>query len=455
MNSGSVSTSDPALLLWLALATLLIACLACVLLIALLIRRQPDPEPGLRLLAQQLAGQISHQRESARELAESARDNRQEISSSVRDLARTLSGQLGQSADLHTRRADHLSGQFERLHELVDRQLDAIRTDNASRLEAMRRTVDEQLQTTLELKLGESFRLVSERLEQVQRGLGEMQHLAADVGDLKRVLSNVKTRGIWGEAQLAAILEQMFGASQYRANVEVVPGSGERVEFALALPGSPGRAPLWLPIDAKFPREDYERLMLAQEASDGAGAEAAGRRLETRVRAEARSIRSRYIVPPHSTDFGMMFVPVEGLYAELARRPGLLDDLQRDHRVILAGPSTLAAILSSVQMGLKTLAIEQRSGEIRRLLGAVKVEFARFGETLAATRQQLEKAAGTIGHAETRSRAISRQLSEVEMLPVSGSDDARAPEPAERHNSVRPGDPATTPQGPTPPDRLL
>lgn len=248
-----------------------------------------------------------------------------------------------------------------------------------------------------------------------------MQHLAADVGDLKRVLTNVKTRGIWGEAQLAAALEQLFAPSQYETNVEVVPGSGERVEFALKLPG--GEQPLWLPIDAKFPREDYERLLQARDDNDPKAADAAARKLEARLRQDARTISSKYVRPPHSTDFGLMFLPVEGLFAEAAGRPGLLEALQHDWRVIVAGPTTLAAILSSLHMGLKTLAIEQRSGEIRLLLATVKTEFGQFGQMLAKTRQQLEKAAGSIGDAESRSRAISRRLTEVEELPkVAGPD---------------------------------
>lgn len=368
------------------------------MLAILLVRRTPDPEPGLRLLAQQLAAQMTFQQQSGRDLSEAARETRHEVVGSVQDLSRTLGHQVN------------------RLQETVDRQLGAMRVENSEKLESIRLTVDERLQTTLEQKLGESFRLVSERLEQVQRGLGEMQHLATDVGDLKRVLTNVKTRGVWGEAQLAAALEQLFAPAQYGTNVEVVPGSGERVDFALRLPGS-AQMPLWLPIDAKFPREDYDRLLTAQDAADHKAAEAAGRRLESRLRQEARSISSKYIVPPYSTDFGLLYLPVEGLFAELARRPGLLEALQNDFRIIVAGPTTLAAILSSLHMGLKTLAVQQRSGEIRQLLTTVKTEFSQFGEMLAKTRQQLEKAAGNIGDAESRSRVISRRLSDVEILP--------------------------------------
>lgn len=395
--------TEPQWLFWLLLALLVLAVICLGLLVVLLARRQPDPEPGLRLLAQQLAAQMQHQQESGRELSAVTRENRHELLGSVHDLSRSLGHQFG------------------RLQETVDRQIGSMRQENHERMEAIRQTVDEKLQVTLEQKLGESFRLVSERLEQVQRGLGEMQTLAADVGDLKRVLTNVKTRGVWGEAHLAAALEQLFAPGQYQTNVEIVPGSGERVDFALRLPGH--AVPLWLPIDAKFPREDYERLLKAHEAADQAGADAAGRRLETRIRQEARSISSKYVVPPHSTDFGLLYLPVEGLFAEVARRPGLLEALQAEFRIMIVGPTTLAAILSSLQMGLKTMAVEQRSGEIRRLLIAVKTEFGQFGEMLARTRQQLEKAAGNIGDAENRSRAITRRLSDVEGLPESGKFD--------------------------------
>ncbi|MEZ5741524.1 MAG: DNA recombination protein RmuC, partial [Burkholderiaceae bacterium] len=386
-------------------------------LVALLARRQPDPEVGLRLLAEEMARQGGRQIELMQVFEQAARDNRLELHDGMRDLGHSLTQQGGQQATLQARRLDALAQRLDSLRDTLDSQLQHLRIDNARQLDAMRRTVDEQLQQTLETRLGESFRLVSERLEQVQRGLGEMQRLAGDVGDLKRVLNNVKTRGIWGEAQLAAILEQMFTPAQYAGNVEIVPNSGERVEFAIRLPGASDSAPIWLPIDAKFPREDYERLLAAQEAGDGVLAEQNGRRLETRLRTEARAIGQKYISPPASTDFGILFVPVEGLFAELARRPGLMDELHRQHRVLLAGPTTLAAILSSLQMGFRTLAVEQRSSEIRRLLGSVKAEFNQFGEILAKTRDQLEKAAGTIGHAQTRTRVIARQLTQVENTP--------------------------------------
>ena len=250
----------------------------------------------------------------------------------------------------------------------------------------MRRTVDEKLHATLEQRLGESFKLVSDRLEQVHRGLGEMQTLAAGVGDLKRVLTNVKTRGTWGEVQLSALLEQLLTADQFAANVATRPGSGERVDFAIRLPGKDDGAVVWLPIDAKYPIEDYQRLLDAQERADPVAVEEASRAIETRLKNEAKSIHEKYVSPPHTTDFAMLYLPLEGLYAEALRRPGLAETLQRDFRVSIAGPTTLAALLNSLQMGFRTLAIEQRSAEVWAVLGAVKTEFGKFGEALAHTR---------------------------------------------------------------------
>ncbi|HLL10271.1 MAG TPA: DNA recombination protein RmuC, partial [Rubrivivax sp.] len=281
-------------------------------------------------------------------------------------------------------------------------------------------TVDEKLHATLEHRLGESFKQVAERLEQVHKGLGEMQSLARDVGALNRVLTNVKTRGVFGEVQLAALLEQVFTPEQYAANVATVPGSNERVEFALRLPGrdeAGGGAPLWLPIDAKFPREDYERLVDASERNDVLGMEVSGKAIEMRLRLEARTIRDKYLAPPHTTDFAILFVPTEGLYAEALRRPGLAEGLQREWKVMLAGPTTLLALLNSLQMGFRTLALERRSAEVWEVLGAVKTEFGKFGDVLAKTRKKLDEASNTINAAETRTRAMARQLRGVEALP--------------------------------------
>ncbi len=301
----------------------------------------------------------------------------------------------------------------------VETRLQALQADNEKKLEQMRQTVDEKLHATLEARLGESFKQVAERLELVHRGLGEMQRLASDVGSLNRVLNNVKTRGIFGEVQLAGLLEQVFTPEQYAVNVETVPGSGARVEFAIKLPGQggDGGAPLWLPVDAKFPREDYERLLEAQDRADAPAVEAAAKAVEQRLRLEARTIRDKYLAPPHTSDFAILFVPTEGLYAEALRRPGLVESLQRECRVMLAGPTTLLATLNSLQMGFRTLALEKRSSEVWQVLGAVKTEFGKFGDVLAKTRKKLEEASNTISSVETRTRVMGRALKQVEAMP--------------------------------------
>ena len=301
---------------------------------------------------------------------------------------------------------------------MVEAKLSAIQADNEKKLEQMRATVDEKLHATLEQRLGESFKQVADRLEQVHRGLGEMQTLAKDVGSLNRVLNNVKSRGTFGEVQLAGLLEQVFTPDQYGVNVETVPHSGARVEFAIKLPGRrEDGLPLWLPIDAKFPREDYERLLDAQERADKPEAEAAGRALEMRLRMEAKTIREKYVAPPHTTEFAILFVPTEGLYAEALRRPGLMEALQREYRVTLAGPTTLLATLTSLQMGFRTLALEKRSAEVWEVLGAVKTEFGKFGGVLARVKDQTQTVLNTIGQAETRTRQMTRALKGVESLP--------------------------------------
>lgn len=346
----------------------------------------------------------------AQRLAEDARHSRQELT-----LALNRFGEQQQQ-----RLAALTADNEKRLGEVratLESKLKAIQDDNAAKLEQMRATVDEKLQNTLETRLGQSFQLVSERLEAVQRGLGEMQSLATGVGDLKRVLTNVKTRGTFGEVQLGALLEQILIPEQYAANVATVPGSAERVEYAIRLPGSQGEQPVWLPIDAKFPVEDYQRLLDAQEAADADGALAAGRALEVRVREEAKRIQSKYVAPPHSTDFAILFLPTEGLYAEVIRRPGLSDLLQRDYRITLAGPTTFTALLNSLQMGFRTLAIEKRSSEVWQLLAAVKTEFGKFAGVLEKTRKKLTEASNVIDQAGVRTRAIERKLRHVETLP--------------------------------------
>lgn len=302
---------------------------------------------------------------------------------------------------------------------MLEQKIRELQTDNGARLEEMRKTVDEKLHATLELRLGESFKLVSDRLEKVHHGLGEMQQLAIGVGDLKRVLTNVKTRGTWGEVQLGMLLEQMLTTDQFVKNIETIPGSGERVEFAIKLPGQVDDGlPMWLPIDAKFPKEQYERLIEAADHADADGVATAGRELERAIRGEAKTIARKYLSPPLTTDFAILFLPTEGLYAEVMRRPGLSDELQRVHRISIAGPSTLSAILNSLQMGFRTLALEKRSSEVWQVLGAVKTEFGKFGDVLAATRVSLERAAKNIESAETRSRQMARKLKTVEALPA-------------------------------------
>ncbi|MBT9487981.1 MAG: DNA recombination protein RmuC, partial [Rubrivivax sp.] len=296
--------------------------------------------------------------------------------------------------------------------------LGRLQEGNEAKLEQMRATVDEKLHATLEQRLGESFKQVAERLEQVHRGLGEMQTLARDVGALNRVLNNVKTRGVFGEVQLAGLLEQVFTPEQYATNVATVPGSSERVEFAIRLPGQRADgAPLWLPIDAKFPRDDYERLLDAHERADAPAMELAAKAIDTRLRLEAKNIRDKYLAPPHTTDFAILFLPTEGLYAEALRRPGLLEALQREHKVMLAGPTTLLATLTSLQMGFRTLALEKRSAEVWEVLGAVKTEFGKFGDVLAKTRKKLDEAGSSLEMAERRTRVMVRELRNVQAVP--------------------------------------
>jgi DNA recombination protein RmuC len=311
----------------------------------------------------------------------------------------------------------------EQLRATLNERLAAIQADNAARLEEMRKTVDEKLHATLEQRLGQSFQLVSERLELVHRGLGEMQTLAAGVGDLKRVLTNVKTRGIWGEVQLIAMIDQILTPEQFATNVATRPHSNDRVEVAIKLPGGKDNRPVWLPIDAKFPVEDYQRLLDAQERADPEGAEAAAKALEQRLRAEAKTIREKYVEPPYTTDFAILYLPAEGLYAEALRRPGLAESLQRELRVVLAGPTNLAALLNSLQMGFRTLAIEKRASEVWEVLGQVKTEFAKFGEVLEKTKTKLDQARSQFDQIGVRSRAIERKLRDVEALPLPDGHD--------------------------------
>jgi DNA recombination protein RmuC len=335
----------------------------------------------------------------------------QQLALLQKTLSDTLTTQLSGVSESNARRMNEI-------RETLEKQLAQLQTTNSAKLDEMRATVDEKLQATLQTRLGESFKQVADRLEQVHKGLGEMQTLAQGVGDLKHLLTNVKTRGIFGEAQLAGLLEQVFVTDQYAAQVATRPGSKNVVDFAIKLPGrSEHGEPLWLPIDAKFPNEDYERLLDAQGRADALGAEVAGRALELRIRLEAKSIAEKYVEPPHTTDFAILFLPTEGLYAEVLRRPGLMEALQREHRITLAGPTTLLAMLSSLQMGFRTLALEKRSSEVWQVLGAVKTEFGKFGDVLAKVKSQTETVLKTLDSAETRSRAMGRALKKVQALP--------------------------------------
>lgn len=335
----------------------------------------------------------------------------QQLALLQKNLSDTLHQQLSTLSEANARRMSEV-------RETLDVQLAQLQTTNALKLDEMRATVDEKLQSTLQARLGESFKQVADRLEQVHKGLGEMQTLAQGVGDLKHLLTNVKTRGIFGEAQLASLLEQVLVADQYAAQVATRPGSKNVVDFAIKLPGKLAHGePLWLPIDAKFPNDDYERLLDAQARADVGSAELAGRALETRIRLEAKSIADKYIEPPYTTDFAILFLPTEGLYAEVLRRPGLMQALQRDFRITLAGPTTLLSMLSSLQMGFRTLALEKRSSEVWQVLGAVKTEFGKFGDVLAKVKAQTETVLKTLDSAQTRSRAMGRALKNVEALP--------------------------------------
>lgn len=367
------------------------------------------------MFAQQLAKlteSVAQQLEQVRQrLLQEGVQAREEQGAALRRFGEGLQQQLGQMSEANERRLAEVRATLEQ-------KLKDIEANNAAKLEEMRRTVDEKLHATLEQRLGESFRLVSDRLDQVHRGLGEMQMLAQGVGDLKRVLTNVKSRGTWGEVQLEMLLEQILTPDQYAKNVETVRNTGARVEFAIRLPGKDASgAAVWLPIDAKFPKEQYERLVDAQERGDVDGVNAAGRELEAAIKREAQTIAEKYLSPPATTDFAILFVPTEGLYAEVLRRPGLTDLLQRAHRVTVAGPTTLTALLNSLQMGFRTLALEKRSSEVWEVLGAVKTEFGKFGDVLAKTRDTLERAARNIEQAEVRSRQMERKLRKVEALP--------------------------------------
>ena len=336
------------------------------------------------------------------------------------ETGRLLSEELSRGRQESALASVRQEERLDRIRETVEARLKILQTDNNRQLEEMRATVDEKLHATLERRLGAAFESVGAQLEQVHKGLGEMRELAVGVGDLKKVLSNVKTSGTWGEVQLGNLLEQILVPEQYGRNVRTKKTGSENVEFAIRLPGAPGGGsePVWLPVDSKFPKEYYEKLIAAQERGDAKEVEAAGKALETRIKEEARTVKEKYLDPPQTTDFAVMFLPVEGLYAEVVRRPGLCSVLQGEHRVVVAGPTTFAALLNSLQMGFRTLAIEKRSSEVWQVLGAVKTEFGRFGEILDATHKKLQEASNKIKEASTRSRAIEKKLRAVEGLPA-------------------------------------
>jgi DNA recombination protein RmuC len=439
--------TDSALLI----ALLLLAAIGVLLQVALWLRK-PAVDADELAHRQTLLNQLQQttarvervESELRRELAEGSRTARQELQQTLATFQEAITGQgaeatrtqnaqidafAQQLVQLRGTLGDTLTRQLQDLSEANSRRLAEVRATleaqlmqlqqgNAAKLDEMRATVDEKLQSTLQARLGESFKQVADRLEQVHKGLGEMQTLAQGVGDLKHLLTNVKTRGMFGEAQLAALLEQVFAPDQYATQVMTKPGSRFTVDFAIRLPGrSDDGVPCWLPIDAKFPNEDYERLLDAQQRADAEGAEIAARGLEQRIKLEAKSMADKYLEPPHTTDFAILFLPTEGLYAEVLRRPGLMEVLQREYRVTLAGPTTLMAMLNSLQMGFRTLALEKRSSEVWQVLGAVKTEFGKFGDVLARVKSQTQTVLNTLDSAETRSRAMGRALKAVEALP--------------------------------------
>lgn len=400
---------------------------ALVLLIVLLKR---SSNTKLLQIETQIESFGKNQEKIERTFKDEVAQNREEAGKNAMQLRGEVVNQMTKIASLQKDQLDTFSKQLvnltqsneqklEKMRETVEVQLKSLQDDNAKKLEKMRETVDEKLHATLERRLGESFKLVSDKLEMVHKGLGEMQNLAIGVGDLKKVLSNVKTRGILGEIQLGNILEQILTAEQYATNVVTKKGSRDHVEFAIKLPGKDDSGEVvYLPLDAKFHREHYDSLITAYEHGDPSAVEEAAKLLEGNIKKSAKDIRDKYIDPPHTTDFGIMFLPVEGLYAEVVRRPGLIEALQRDFKIIITGPTTLAALLNSLQMGFRTLAIEKRSSEVWRLLSVVKTEFGRFGDILDKTQKKLNEASNTIAEAASKSRNIEKKLKNVQELPA-------------------------------------
>lgn len=421
---------------------LILFVIIIILLVILLFRSSRSPfilfeskfvalEKSLERNERHVNGEISKNRE---ESTTNARQVREELNQSIRLFNDSVLARMAEIANLQRNQLDIFAIQLgsltktneqklEHLRKTVEERLVLLQKDNSQKLDQMRTTVDEKLSATLEQRLGESFKQVSDRLEAVHKGLGEMQTLASGVGDLKKVLTNVKTRGMWGEIQLGNLLEQILTPEQYSCNVITKTGSNDRVEFAIKLPARDGHDNIiWLPIDAKFPMEDYERLVEAQDHANLPRIEEMGKSLEQRIKLEGKAIRDKYLDPPKTTDFGILFLPAEGLYAEVLRRPGLCEILQREYKVILTGPTTLAALLNSLQMGFRTLAIEKRSSEVWNLLGAVKTEFGKFVEVLEKTQKKLQEASNTIDTATRKSRTIVRKLKNVQTLPANEAD---------------------------------
>jgi len=402
---------------------LILSLVSIILLVVVLSRIKGNADENIESVVRE------EFRSSRVESGEDFRSLREEVSKSNKNSSESMIKTIGEMQKVQQESIDKVEKRvggliesnekrLDKLRETLDKQIKELQESNEKKLEQIRHTVDEKLQSTLEKRLGESFKIVGDRLEAVHRGLGEMQELATGVGDLKRLLTNVKTRGSWGEVQLGSILEQILTPEQYSTDVQPNPNSSETVEFAIKLPGQDdSEKPVWIPIDAKFPREDYERLQDAAEKADKDAVESALKGLRKQIIKSAKDISEKYLSPPHTTDFGIMFLPTEGLYAEVLRLPGLTDLLQTQHRIMVAGPTTFAALLNSLRMGFRTLAIEKRSSEVWQVLGAVKTEFGKFGEVLASVKRQLNAASNTIEQSGVRTRAMQRKLRDVEQLP--------------------------------------
>ncbi len=419
-----------------ALISLIISVLTLAAVAVLLLRKSPESgkdftrdfenaDKNLERAQRVLHEEIARNRT---ELHSTIQHFREELQTTITSFNKTVIAQMSEMTTMNKNQLDSFSKQLtsltqmneqklEKVRDVIENRLKTLQDENSQKLEKMRETVDEKLHSTLEKRLGESFKQVSDRLEKVHQGLGEMQTLASGVGDLKKVLTNVKTRGTWGEIQLGNLLEQILISEQYERNIVTKKGSRDPVEFAIKLPGRDG-IPVYLPIDAKFPKEDYERLIEAQEQVNAVVIEEAGKAIESRIKLEARNIRDKYVDPPFTTDFAVMFLPIEGLFAEVLRRPGLCEQLQRDYRVIVAGPTTFAALLNSLQMGFRTLAVEKRASEVWSLLGTVKTEFGKFGDILDKTREKLQQATDNIELASRKSRTIETKLRKVQELPT-------------------------------------